>query len=270
MLCCNGVGVSTFFFKYVIEHFRDRYQVIVWDYPGHGRSTAPPEPIEEANLTVERFADDAAAVLDHIGVNAPAILLGHSMGVQVILEILRRHPQRVRALIPMFGTFGRPLDTFMDSPYSRRIFDMLRRVAGWGGRSGSRLLRSLFDSPFAFQMGAAAGLVDRNHAGQADIDRYLEHLAHMDPRVFLRTVSQMADHDAADMLPYVSVPVLVIAGGRDVFTPMHRSLFMAEQLPNAELLLLEEGSHAAIIEHPDTINQRIDRFIAERVDRDQR
>ena len=38
LVCCNGLGVSTFFWRYIVEQFRDRYEVIVWDYRGHGRS----------------------------------------------------------------------------------------------------------------------------------------------------------------------------------------------------------------------------------------
>src|SRR6478609_3225147 len=70
-VCCNGVGVSTFFFKYVTEHFRDRFRIVLWDYRGHGRSPPPPEPIEQADLSVERLTRDLRCVLDTIGVDQP-------------------------------------------------------------------------------------------------------------------------------------------------------------------------------------------------------
>lgn len=264
-VCCNGVGVSTFFFKYVTRHFRDRFQVVVWDYRGHGRSPSPPEPIDAADLSVERCAKDLAVVLDAAGVTDPPVLLGHSMGVQVILEYARTHPDGVRALIPMFGTFGRPLDTLLDSPYSRPVFDVLHRLSRRGGRAGARMLLPLYDSPLGFAFGGWTGLLDKHYAGRADIDRYLQHLAVMDPRVFLRMVSLAAEHDVTDALPEIRVPVMVFASEKDLFTPLHRSLAMAKRLPNSELLVLAEASHAAIVEHPDTINARIDRFLAERL-----
>jgi pimeloyl-ACP methyl ester carboxylesterase len=93
----------------------------------------------------------------------------------------------------------------------------------------------------------------------------MEHLGHMDARVFLRMVDLMADHDLEDWLPNVKVPTLVIAGEKDLFTPLHRSYRMAELIDDSELLVLAEASHAAIVEHPQTINQRIDRFIEERL-----
>ncbi len=264
LVCCNGVGVSTFFWKYVAEHFSQSHTVVLWDYRGHGRSSLPAVP-EEADLRIETSAADLRVVLDKIGLTDPAILFGHSMGCQVILEYAKQQPDHIRALVPMFGTFGKPLDTFMDNPHSRRAFDLLHKVAGVGGKAGARMLLPLYANPLAFSIGRMSGLVDRHYAQRVDIERYIEHLGHMDPRVFLRMVSQIADHDLGDFLPEIRVPTLVIAAENDIFTPLHRSEHMAERIPGAELMILAEASHAAIVEHPETINRRVDRFLAERV-----
>jgi pimeloyl-ACP methyl ester carboxylesterase len=263
-MCCNGVGVSTFFFKYVTEHYRDRYQVILWDYRGHGRSGTPTD-VETADLSVERNAKDLHAVLESVGASEPPILLGHSMGCQVILEYTKQHPDNVKALIPMFGTFARPLDTFMDFPQSRQIFKVVSKLAAMGGRSGSRMLLPLYANPLAYRIGGMTGMVDKHYAGWADINKYMEHLGHMDPRVFLRMVDQIADHDLTDFLPEIAQPTLIFASEKDLFTPLHRSRKMHELIRESEMIVLAEASHAAIVEHPKTINQRIDRFLEERV-----
>ncbi len=140
---------------------------------------------------------------------------------------------------------------------------MLHRVAGWGGRSGTRVLLPLYASPVAFAVGSAIGFVDRHYAEREDITRYLEHLGHMDPQIFLRMVSLIADHDAAPYLSELKQPALVFAGERDLFTPLHLSRAMAAQLPDAQIMILADASHAAIVEYPDTINLRIARFLEE-------
>jgi pimeloyl-ACP methyl ester carboxylesterase len=262
MICCNGVGVSTFFFKYIVEHYRDRFSVILWDYRGHGRSGTPPD-VEQADFSVERSAQDVKAVLEHLGMEEAAVLLGHSMGCQVILEFAKQFPDDVRGLVPMFGTFARPLDTFFDFSKSRSIFEVLHKVASFGGRGGTRMMLPLYASPLAFKVGGLTGMVDRHYALEEDIRKYLEHLLHMDTRVFLRMVSMIADHDLTEDLPAIQAPTLVIAGEKDLFTPLHRSRKMVSLLPNADLMILAEGSHAAIVEHPKTINRRIDRFLAQ-------
>jgi pimeloyl-ACP methyl ester carboxylesterase len=264
LICCNGVGVSTFFWKYIAQHYRDRYRVILWDYRGHGRSSLPDDP-ETTDLSVERSAADLRTIVDHLGLTEPAILFGHSMGCQVILEYHHRYPESVRALVPMFGTFARPLDTFMDNPNSKSIFRVLRKATAQSSRGMTRLLLPLYASPVAYAFSRVTGLVDRYYAGKTDIDRYTDHLGQMDPRVFLAMVDQIAEHDLTDHLPHIHVPTLVFGGEDDLFTPLHRSQRMAELIPDAELTILAEGSHAAIVEHPETINVRVDRFLAERL-----
>lgn len=263
IVCCNGVGVSTFFWKYVAMHFRDRFCVVLWDYRGHGLSSVPDDPFH-ADQSIPRLARDLALVLDDAGITEPAVLLGHSMGCQVILEFHHQSPERVRALIPMFGTFGRALDTFLGFPQSRQAFDAIRAVAPWLDRKAFRLMLPLYASPMAFAFSRWTGLIDRYRAGRVDMQHYMDHLQHMDPRVFLRTVEQMADHSMEAQLPDIDVPVLVFGGTHDLFTPVALSERMADQIPEAELCILEEGSHAAIVEHPATINLRIERFLASR------
>lgn len=265
MVCCNGVGVSTFFWKYIAQHFRDRYRVILWDYRGHGLSTLP-EHIPTADLSMGRNAADLAAVLADAGVAQPAIILGHSMGVQVMLQFAADYPDHVRALVPMFGTFARPLDTFLDFRGSHEAFKLIKKVANASGRGATRILLALYASPLAFSVGQITGMVDKYYAAKFDIDQYIDHLGEMNTDVFLGMVEHMADHDLTAFLPQITVPTLVFGGENDIFTPLHRSKKMAELIPDAELIVLAEGSHAAIVEHPATINRRIDRFLRERVD----
>lgn len=129
--CCNGVGVSVFFWKYLVEHFVGDHTVVVWDYRGHGRSEWP-DSIRDADMSIERHAMDLIAVLDAAGIEK-TVLVGHSMGCQVILEAYRQHPERVLGLVPMLGTAGRTLETFFDYSGSPRIF---RVIGGFLDKAG--------------------------------------------------------------------------------------------------------------------------------------
>jgi pimeloyl-ACP methyl ester carboxylesterase len=260
--CCNGVGVSTFFFKYLADAFRGDHTVIVWDYRGHGRSEVPADP-STADLSVPRSAADLGVVLDAAGATSPVVLVGHSMGVQVILEYALAWPGRVRAVVPMFGTFGRPLDTFFDAANARPAFDWVQRLARWGGRRGQRALFPLYAHPLAHEAGHLLGLLDLTRASTHDLADYTEHLTEMDPRVFFRMVEQIADHDVGPRLGDIAAPTLVVAGRRDRFTPLHRSETMASQIPSAELFVVD-GTHAAIVEFPDEIHAAMRDFLIRR------
>ena len=93
---------------------------------------------------------------------------------------------------------------------------------------------------------------------------YMRHIAGLDLQIFMKNVLSINDHDAWPALPSVSVPTLVVAAERDAFTPMWLSRKIVSTIPGAEFMELAEGTHAALIEQPETILRRLDRFIAER------
>jgi pimeloyl-ACP methyl ester carboxylesterase len=186
------------------------------------------------------------------------------MGVQVIFELHRLAPERVVGLVPMLGTAGRALETFYDYAGSPTIF---RAIAGVLDRVGDRVhyfVRPVLESPLAWWFAKKAFLVDPYYARQEDMLPYMRHLASLDMRVFIRSVLNAQEHDAWATLPTIRVPTLVVAAERDAFTPMWLSRKIAATIPHAELLVLAEATHTAIIEQPDTINHRLDRFLAER------
>ena len=263
--CCNGVGVSTFFWKYLVAAFSDRYTVIVWDYRGHGKSARLIDP-NLADLSIARHADDCATVLATVaGDDNPAVMIGHSMGCQVALETRRRHPERALAVVLALGTAGRALSTFFDNPAMPAVFDVARRVIFRLGSRLDRVVRPALDSPLAWAVAVSFKLVDPFYTRREDMLRYMEHLASLDLRLFIECAVQTQAHDAWDLLPALGCPLLVIAAENDKFTPMWCSRKMVAITPGAELLVLADGSHAALIEQPETINHRLERFLLERV-----
>lgn len=261
-VCCNGIGVSTFFWKGVAAHLRQSCRVLLWDYRGHGRSTSP-APVDSADMSIGACADDLASLLTALDLTEPALFLGHSMGCQVILEFHKRYPERVKALIPLFGTYGRPLDTFYDFSGSGPVLRAIASKARSSSRLQRRLLLPLYASPLAFSVSKLSGAVDPYLAMKQDVERYLEHLTYMDARLFFRMVSAISEHDLSAHLPEICVPTLIFGGTKDRFTPVHRARSMAQKIPGAELALIADGSHAAIVEYPELINHRIDRFLSE-------
>ena len=73
------------------------------------------------------------------------------------------------------------------------------------------------------------------------------------------------EHSAADLLPRVDVPALVIAGDNDSFTPPRYAEEMAASLPQGELCMVSGGTHVVPLERPEFVRDRIERFLRERV-----
>lgn len=262
IVCNNGVGVSTFFWRYTVDQFADRYTVLTWDYRGHGRSDPLPDPTR-GEVGIPRHARDLLTVMDAAGIDR-ALIFGHSMGCQVGLEAWRTARERIAGYVLILGTAGRALETFADNPRSPFFFKLAGSFIEAMGERTHRIVRPILHSPVAWAFTRRAKLVDPMYASHADMAPYLEHLAVLDMRMFIRTVLQMQEHDAWDLLPTLDVPVLIVGAERDAFTPIRLSREMATKIPGAEILVLADASHAAIIEQPETINHRIERFLRER------
>jgi len=84
----HGLGVSSDLFRPVVDRLRHLGRVVVFDLPGFGGVPHPRDP-----MSIAEFAKTIIPGLDELGVTAP-VLVGHSMGAQVVVEIARRDPGR--------------------------------------------------------------------------------------------------------------------------------------------------------------------------------
>ena len=230
-------------------------------YRGHGRSQAPRDP---ARVDIADLADDAVAVLDDAAVPR-AVLFGHSMGVQVALETWRRHRERVAALVLVCGAPSHPLRTFRGARTLEDLLPAVERVLVRAPRMINGLTRALLPTRLAM---AIAGKVEINRdlVDPEAFMPYLEGMARMDIRVFLAMLAAAGAHSSDAWLPSIDVPVLIVAGVRDGFTPAARSREMAAAIPGAELLEIEDGTHTAPIERPELVRQAVLDFLDRRVD----
>ena len=260
MVLCDGLGCDGFAWKYVTPYLARRHRVLRWHYRGHGRSTVP---ADRTRIGMFYTCDDLNRVMDAAGMER-AVIFGHSMGVQVALEFHRRFAHRVQGLVLVCGSYGTPLDTFHDSPFLKRVFPFLRQLVERFPSRTARLTRALLSTELAIQVALTLEL-NRDLLHRADLEPYFEHLAKMDPVVFVRTLDSLASHSAWNHLRHVDVPTLVIGGEKDKFTPAWLSRKMAAHIPGAELMMVPQGSHTAPLEQPELVELRVERFLKERL-----
>ena len=86
LVLVHGIGMGRKVFADLVRRFDDDSLVVAVDLPGYGEA---PEPARTP--TIERMADLVAAYLRRLD-RGPVILLGHSMGTQVVTEVAVRHP----------------------------------------------------------------------------------------------------------------------------------------------------------------------------------
>ncbi|MDB4955551.1 MAG: alpha/beta hydrolase fold protein [Myxococcales bacterium] len=260
VLLCDGIGCDGYVWRYLRADLADRFGLHP-HYRGHGRTAPPRDP---QRVTIEDLADDVACVLDDALVDR-AVLIGHSMGVQVALEAYRRHPDRVSGLVLVCGAPSHPLRTFRGSA---TLEELLPTIQKWILRVPNvinRVTRLLLPTRLSYEV-ATRLEVRRELVEPSDFMPYLEGMARIDSRLFVAMLSAAGSHSADDLLPAIKIPTLVVAGERDGFTPPDRSREMAAAIPEAELLEIPDASHTAPIEQPKIVDETIQNFIARRID----
>ena len=95
LLLITGGPTDAGMFTDLAGRLANRYTVVAYDQRGHSRSPLDAEP---EDMPVALHADDAAAVLEAMG-NGPAYVYGNSGGATIGLDLVTRHPERVRTLV---------------------------------------------------------------------------------------------------------------------------------------------------------------------------
>ncbi len=261
LVCANGIGVSTFFWEPLAQELGRHHRVVRFDYRAHGRSDSPRDP---SDISIATCVEDQLAVMDALGIER-ALLLGHSMGAQVDFEFYRAHPDRTLGLVPTLGPYRRAIETFMDTSLSLSAFAAMKAVVGTAPALISRTIRPILLSGVAELAARKLGIVDAALAPKRLMLQYMEHMTRLDLRSYLVLAEDIQRQDATDLLPNIGVPVLVVAGEKDIFCPLRLAYEMVAQIPGAELLIIPNGTHAALIEQPQLLCLRVQKFIEERL-----
>ncbi len=256
LLLTDGIGCAGYIWRFLLPDLARASRVIHWNYRGHGRSEKPADP---GRVSVAACVDDLFSVLDDAGERS-AVIVGHSMGVQVALEAHRRAPERVEGLVLVCGAPGHPLDTFHDAPFLSAAFPTVHQAVEKFPALARLLFRKVVPTEVVLKF-AMAFEVNSRLVAREDLVRYLDDLADIDTALFVRLMASAGQHDASPHLPAVQCPTLIIAGEKDSFTPMWLSVKMHAAIPGSELLVLPGGTHVGPLEHPELCSLRVEKYL---------
>ncbi|MCC6556508.1 MAG: alpha/beta hydrolase [Polyangiaceae bacterium] len=257
---CDGIACDGFIWKYLWDDLSRLVRVAHWNYRGHGRSGLP---ARSSAIELADHARDLAAVREAAG-GGPVVLFGHSMGCQVALEHLRTHREGVRGLVLICGASGRITHSFKGTDVLAQVLPrVIERVEAHP--EIARALWSRVPAPVALRLALLSGEVDKHAITPDDLLPYMRHMVDIDVPMFLRMLRSAGEHSAADLLPQIDLPALVIGGDRDTFTPPRYAEEMAAALPRGELMMVSGGTHVVPLERKEMVRERVERFLRERV-----
>lgn len=223
------------------EGLAGKFRVILFDPRGIDQSAYAAEP-----FTMETLADDLAGLLRALGIEW-AHVLGASFGGFVAQEFAIKYPQMTRSLILCCTSSGGPRHLLP----SASTLQALATVEGLNTEERTRkdLLRAF-----------APGFV-REQPGEFEdfIARRLRHP--VTDWAHFAQLQAAAAFDASERISEIKAPTLVLTGDEDEIVPPGNSLNLAAQIPQAQIIQIEGGSHMFFVEQPEQFNRAVIEFI---------
>ncbi len=209
------------------------------DLRGFGDTTAAPP------YSMDRYADDVAALLDTLHIDA-AVIAGLSMGGYVALAFWRRHRERVAALV-LADTRAEEDD---DADRARRLEmrDVARRRGG--GAVGDLVLRRLVGATTRAKQPEVMAEV-RAILGSAPTEGVTGALEAM-----------MARPDSTPALATIDVPTLVVVGAEDEITARPCAERLHRAIPGSRLEQIPAAGHLSNLERPAAFNRVLSELLA--------
>ncbi len=235
----------------VAHALRDRFHSVALDYRGHGDTALPHGHLVEW----DKYGDDAMAVARSL--DTPVLAFGHSMGGASLLMAAHRDPTLFSRLVLFEPIVMPPEGLRGDGSPSPMV-------------TGARRRRSTF---------ASIDAAIANYASKpplmsftpAALDAYVRFGFRPDahghvhikcrPETEAATFETSGAHDTWDVLPEITIAVLVVAGVVEPMQPSSIAALVADRLANATYLQLDDLDHFGPMTHPDRVAELIADFL---------
>ena len=215
------------------------YRVICPDLRGHGPSD-PPHGV----ASVDMYADDIVALLDYLGIGQAAVG-GLSMGGYIVMALLRRRPDRLRAVMLM--ATKAPGDT---EAGKQGRDDMIALAEQEGaGAVADKLLPKM--------------LTVRTRTDNQDLVTFVrEMMAGTSVEGVVGALNALRDRpDSTATLHGLDLPALILVGQEDEITPPAEATAMRGLLANARLEVIPDAAHLLNLEQPEAVNHALLQFL---------
>ncbi len=229
ILLIHGAGGSHLYWSPEIRRLNG-FKVAALDLPGHGKS----EGI--GRQTIPDYVEAVQKFMDAINLPA-AIIVGHSMGSAIALQLALDAPDRVLALVIMGGGSRlRVAPSILESAANPATFPLaVKTINEWafGSQTDPRL---------------------RELASQRMEKETRPTVLHGD---FLAC----NEFDASERLAEIKKKTLILCGTEDKMTPLKYSHSLHERIKNSELVEIEGAGHMVMLEKPHKVAEALEDFI---------
>jgi 3-oxoadipate enol-lactonase len=233
----HALGANQSMWAPQVHALATNHTVLSYDMRGHGESDVPPGP-----YSLEQLADDAAALLAHLGVQRTH-WVGLSLGGMVGQVLALRHPAVLHRVVLA--------DTNAQVPPAGQA--MWTERAALARREG---MAALVEGTLARWF--TPGFAERDPLTR---QRVGEQIAATPVEGYAACCSAICGLNTLEQLSGLPHRALVMVGEKDQATPVAMSRHIAQAWPGAELVVLPEAAHLSNLEQPEAFNRELLRFL---------
>jgi pimeloyl-ACP methyl ester carboxylesterase len=241
LLLVHGFPLDHSMWRYQLDDLADAARIIAPELRGFGRSGVTP-----GTVSMERYADDLAALLDALKIREKIVFCGLSMGGYIAWPFWRKHASRVAKLI-LCDTRAAP-----DTPEAA---ETRRKTAERVEKTGTEALAELMLT----KLFAPASATER----RAEMEATRHVILANPPQGCAAALRGMAERpDSTGLLRSITVPTELICGEHDGISPPEEMARMAEAMPQARFVEIAGAGHMSPLERPEEVNAVIRAFLA--------
>lgn len=190
------------------------------------------------------FARDVIALLDHLGIDQPVVLVGHSLGTLIAQRIAADYPSRVAGLV-LIGAAH-------DASANPALKELREAVTSFEVPPDQAFIRE-------FQASTLAVPVPDDF-----FNAVVAESAQLPPHVWQQTLVDLLDGSENANLSAIKVPTLLIWGQQDGVFSRHDQQALIEGIDGAQLVSYENSGHAPHWEYPERVAADLVTFLKRR------
>lgn len=262
----HGSALRTDAWYYQLEGIGD-HRLVFYDLRGHGVS----QPRGEKPFTIKTLSEDLLTVIERSRLKE-CVIIGHSIGGMIALELCAEHQDlmgtTIKGLVLSNTTYRPAVETLAGGAAISHLERLTRRpFDGLGSHHQrlDRLRRIIKPSDAIFMMVSYAAFGPNASARQ--IDFTYDMLAETPTDILFELIKSYREFDVREVLGEITVPALVIGGDHDRLTISDASEHLADNLPRAELVMLEDCGHMTMLERHEEFNELVGRFLNDHLGR---
>jgi len=257
MAFCYGLVCSTNQWRLQLERYSKEHPCIIFDYRAHHKSG---NPSDFAFLNISALAKDLFAVIDHLKIEIPMHIWGHSMGCNVVLEYALAYPQRCHSLVLCCGTPNSPFANMFGSTVpeviSHKLFDLLDRYP----EPLYKVWHTFKSYPkLTHAISYIAGF-NTDTSTREDISAYAEAVSGVESQTFFKLLEDMSRGNIKNILPKIVTPTVVIAGALDRVTPPSEQKALSRGIGGSEYVEIPAGSHNVQLDFGEYVGLKVEDF----------